>query len=539
MNVQGFHRISLRHVNHFKLPSTLSRTQRRRNLTIGRYIIQLDHTRLRRLRTVAYAATFCATATALIFLTSHELLERDFPSPHEWSYRTRLAWHTANAMQDAEVSLSKIPQWANAARAFDFVLRRSEDLAIDGHGLLVVGELLQDEEGAKTTMLLDMSKVMDISAKPEPWRRGYIDALMGAALAAEYSENMFRDEKTGIVWHKQYIQSEDNPEPPSVKGFKPPLAENCVPVTPSPRAYYNKVLATVGLSDKQFITASLAYANYLSTSNQQVEALNHIHSAISRSLIPLSQSNGPIVDPRTFALRADGSIASINLLTSLTALAVHHVTTGSPQAALPIFLSVVRAYRSTPLHKPTVYNLPFDPFASNGEPFAQLLWAKTKEFIGVVEYPPAPASGNEPLSLRQVDEDCAEAITTTYAAETLWALAPSQHTTALRWTEDAVSAAGTRSVDMNAKGDERERCRTCAEGAMKNWEGMVLAMGARLAVQKEGRTKDKLEQEVKLEQERLSRAMRKVEVWERLWDSKVGKWKLWRSAPESMLISWY
>jgi hypothetical protein len=123
---------------------------------------------------VLWTGTFLVVVMA--FGVHQEYLERKFPSPHEWSWVTRRDFRTTRWGEDDEDGDVSI-NWAQTGHSYRLLLKRLEDPNIDGAGLQD-----QDEGGI---LVAGIGKTgFDISKKPESWRRGYYEVLMGAALLA-------------------------------------------------------------------------------------------------------------------------------------------------------------------------------------------------------------------------------------------------------------------------------------------------------------------------------------------------------------------
>src|SRR6266536_661032 len=130
--------------------------------------------------TVLWTGTFLLLVIA--FGVQQEWLERKFPTPHEWSWVTRknfrsARWDEDHDDADEDTKRNGLVDWARTGEAYRQLLRRLEDPNIDGTGLSD-----QDEGGI---LVAGIGKTgFDISSKPESWRRGYYQVLMGAARSA-------------------------------------------------------------------------------------------------------------------------------------------------------------------------------------------------------------------------------------------------------------------------------------------------------------------------------------------------------------------
>lgn len=471
---------------------------------------------------------------SLAWYTSHELLERDFPSPHEWSFRSRIAWHCAHVMQDIEASPNGVIEWGTVANAFDKLLLRLENEQIDGQGLTSIGR--REAEPLHSNLLLDPAVAFDISSKPEPWRRGYFEALIGAARAAEKLDGLVMDMKSKKVWPVQYVVGPSNPKPkllPPTREYEQPEENNCIRIAPLAGEYYKKILATRGLEEGQLIATELAYAEWLDYAGDHKSAEAHIRSALSRSLDATSNPS-LIINIGTSVIKPNAPMLTQNILNSASSLAVHLASTGQPASALPIFLSVVRAYRSVPIRKPTkLPTLPFNPSAD----LWSLISSYAKGITSLVNFPPPPPTGNEIMASRPGDIDCAEAAATTYAAEVLFAIAPSRQETALTWTKEAVEAAHARSLAVDLEAQERFRCADCALVGLENWESMLIKMVTNsrsdTAKRMVGSWKEK---DWKLEEQVYVQTQHRVESASVPAKIESGKQRLWKFMPTWVLL---
>ena len=147
------------------------------------------------------------------------------------------------------------------------LLRHLEDPKDEGEGLK------EQEDGG--IFIPGAGKAgYDITEKPEPWRRGYWEALMGCAAAAEHLEDRVRDKVRGLVFPVEYMIGPSNPNPkPCPKFMKAaPKEEDCEPAFDRPETYYVKLLTTKGFTTKQRLAAALAYGEYLDGQGQHSAA---------------------------------------------------------------------------------------------------------------------------------------------------------------------------------------------------------------------------------------------------------------------------
>ena len=148
------------------------------------------------------------------------------------------------------------------------MLQRLEDPSIEGAGLTQ-----QIEGGIYIPGAGEAG--YDISAKTEPWRRGYYETLMGCAKAAEHLEGKVLDTTRGKIFSPRCMIGPSNPEPVPLPpwGPGPPLEENCVPAFESPQTFYSKILTTKGFTSKQQVQAAIAYGEWLDFGGRYVDSL--------------------------------------------------------------------------------------------------------------------------------------------------------------------------------------------------------------------------------------------------------------------------
>jgi hypothetical protein len=410
----------------------------------------------------------------LLFITAlgliQEHLEREFPSPRQWKFWTRVLYRQAryNQSDDAARKGSGI-DWARSYDLYEDLLKRLENLDGEGKGLVPQGE-----EGAEILVDGVGRTGYDITSKPEPWRRGYYDTLMGCARGAEHLEGQFKDPTQGIVFPAEYIKGPSNPHPTpldSKSKAKTPLEENCVPAAVGPEVYYTRILTTKGFTDKQRLDAALGYASWLQYKNTPDAAEEVLKWAMDIALSSVPDAGkGTINKDHTLTPTAR---PSSNLLAVTQAIAEHKARQGDLSTALPIFLSLLRARKALPeAPKPKHRDEAWD-----GVVAAALSTAKNLILPPV--YPPPPPDGTRP-PLRDVRERCEEAAIMTYIGEILYASkGRSGREDGLAWTREAVDVAETeiRSGLLGSEGtadaDARKICTECLNTGLENWQKMV------------------------------------------------------------------
>ncbi|KAJ5864400.1 uncharacterized protein N7529_006316 [Penicillium soppii] len=413
-----------------------------------------------------------------------EDIEHSWPTPPEWSWKSRWCLRSAQALQNPEQIGKLMTNWPMVAGYLRELLERLEDPEGEGKGIVEQDEGGFLVEGVGRTGL-------DISAKSEPWRRGYFQALMGAAKAAENLDGWLTDRKQRISAPAEYVVGPSNPRPkPMPAGQKKvPREEDCEEASPSPERFYMKVLTTKGFDTRQKLDAALAYADWLGFKGLGRTAGDMYTWALDIAATGLDGDASKIVDMKTGLLKNNGGdLPSENILRVSTALAVHNAREGNLSTALSLFTSVLKARRNLPsspeLDLP--FSFPAPPQATN-DPFASL-FKSLKTVLIPVEYPEPLPSGDEPPK-RTVASACEEAGLMTYIGEILYA--SSSKETGLAWTRDAVDMAESTVHDLSNSNDRvaRTRCAQCLKVGLENWKTMVSSLVAR-ARQEETESKD-------------------------------------------------
>ncbi|KAK2075354.1 hypothetical protein P8C59_009485 [Phyllachora maydis] len=431
-----------------------------------------------------------ASAGGVTWVLYQEVLERAHPTPREWSFFTR--FHLRTALAEAEVASdpNHLPDWVLAVQLLGAVVERLEDPAIDGQGVRDGPGDSDRPDGAK-----------DVSDMPETWRRGYFEALLAWAWAAEHVDGWVRDRTRNLAFRPEVVIGPSNPHPKPIPygAQSPPREQDCDPIFPSPNQIYLKMLYTEGLSVRQRMHASLAYANWLEYKGLAGPADAAYEEAVRLAASETTAAGPGLLDDETLTLNDAAGPPSANLLTALTALATSRARHGDVDAALPTLVSLLRARRSlpataTPLAPPTsrASDRP-DP------PPADALSRLRQRFLRLVReppYPPPPPPGTAPPA-RDAKALCDEAALQLHIGEILYATAAPARRRArdegLAWTREAVDAAEEQLHRLGrapaaappevaaAHRAARTACRECLAAGLGNWAAMV----ARLARQEE------------------------------------------------------
>ena len=425
------------------------------------------------------------------FGITSELTDREYPHPPEWTFWTRVRWRDIKRMEEPREDTGD-SDWAAVGDGYLQLLKRLEDPMLDGAD---IQPLLQEGdvyiEGVGKTGL-------DVSAKSEPWRRGYHQCLMGLASAAEKREGWVKDTTRGIAFPPEHVIGPSNPNSIPVGPGSPPapLEQNCEPAFDSPATYYMKILTTYGFTNRQRLDAALAYADWLNFKGLPSTAEDMYDWGLDIAMAGLPQSSSDSVDIKTGIISPNADHVSANIIRATTALAAHHAKNGNIAGALPIFLSVLRARRQTASILPTAPSSesPMDTWSSTINAI--------KSFLAPPPYPAPPPTGDEVPERTKV-AICEEAAIMSNIGEILFASStPKAHDEArsgslvstastvlegnnnqqtqefgLAWTRESVDLAEA-TLDSASKDEEaaQTKCIECLAMGVDNWATMIAAM---------------------------------------------------------------
>lgn len=428
----------------------------------------------------------------MAFGLQNEILERRFPSPPEWSMISRINFHSAKNQEYPDPNGSGLTDWASAGQAYGLLLGRLEDTAKDGKDLRPI---LQDEGDI---YVAGVGKAgLDISSKSEPWRRGYYECLVGCAKAAENRDGWVRDTTRNVAFPAEVVIGPSNPRPKPVPfGAKSaPLEENCVPAFESAETFYMRILTTHGFSTRQRLDAALAYADWLDFKGLSSTAEDMYDWGLDIAMGALPEGINNVIDINTGVIDSKATHITSNVLLATTSLAYHHARNNSLAAALPIFLSVLRARRQLPT---SAFQGDLESKPRNDSTFGAFI-SMMKSLIMAPEYPPMPPTGDE-IASRTPAALCEEAGAMAHIGEILFAsssasslasspsytsvgsLIPSTSTASqlksqqsgLSWTREAVDLAESILVSADGRDEEaRDKCSECLAVGMDNWLTMV------------------------------------------------------------------
>jgi len=453
------------------IPTTTRRTERVRYLTTERkqwikYEFKLG------IKYTVYIWIALACAAAGTFAVQQELLERQYPTPHEWRFLTRTRLKSAHAERDRKDA--RVPDWVVIMELVQGVVERLEDPKGDGAG---IADAPSDAPpGTK-----------DISAMPEPWRRGYYEAIMLYAAAAEHLDGWVVDNTRKIVFPPEVVIGPSNPRPkPIPAGAKTaPREEDCKVAYASPDDIYIRILSTEGFSDRQRMDAALAYANYLEFKGVSGPANIMYERALDLAVSSLPPNTPNPIDDKTLVLNDSAGSPTANVVTSLTALATFHARSGNVSLALPILVSILKARRSLPTVDENTSPL-LSPEGSSGSQIGKAVKLIISLFTPP-PYAPPPDDGNTPPT-RDSKELCEEAALLLHIGEIMYTTRAASREEGLAWTREAVDIAeeqlhrlGSATTDRPA----RATCRECLATGLSNWAVMVAKLAREEAAKKE------------------------------------------------------
>ncbi|KAL8945432.1 MAG: hypothetical protein Q9211_000035 [Gyalolechia sp. 1 TL-2023] len=416
----------------------------------------------------------------LLALISVEVYERRYQTPSEWTFRSRSIYRAAHKIEEPDYSSSGVVEWPDIDNNYTSLLSRLEDPDLDGKDLQLPAD---DQDRVWVFGLRQLGftrKGLDVSMKSEEWRRGYYTALMGAARAAEHLDEWVTDRTRGMSCPREYMIGPSNPRPKPVPygAAAAPLEENCDPATEPPQTFYTKILTTAGFSTGQRLDAALAYADYLDWKGLHESAKEIFDWGLDIAMGALPMGANNTVDTQTGIIKRDATFVSENLLKATNALAVHHAQTSNLSAALPIFLSILRARKQL--------SLPYFPEPPPEEPTGvRMIVSFIKWLLVSPSYPPPPPTGDE-APIRSPKAICEESAIMAYIGEIMFASPQTDdksqdisqnQVSGLSWTRDAVDISESTLISMRQDNlDERQVCAECLKTGMDNWSKMVRKM---------------------------------------------------------------
>lgn len=417
-----------------------------------------------------------------------EQKERENPTPAEWSFLTRQALRSARADLDPRrLEVIGFIDYASAGSSFVHVLQNLENREKEGKDVGDGGDIYVPGVGALGH---------DFTAKSWPWRAGYYEVVMGLAKCSQECDDMVLDKTRGIVFPREVMIGPSNPDPRPVPrdGQTAPLEENCTAPFPPPESYYMRILTGTGFTSRQKLNAALAYADWLERKGLQDSAGEMYRWGVDIALgaLPASVSAADLMDGNSGVLKTAAG-ATPNLLLASKALAGHLARNGELSSALPIFLSVLRAYREAPVSS-------FRPSAGSTAGYPD----PPKELLSAIarpqKFPPPPPTGDDPLTRTSNHPSCEESELMLNVGEIIFATAASgkakstSEDEGLAWTRQAVSIAEenlrelqekTRSSVDQEKQPAQKYCRDCLRTGVSNWEVMLERLQSRVETTKD------------------------------------------------------
>ncbi|KAK3940562.1 hypothetical protein QBC46DRAFT_122918 [Diplogelasinospora grovesii] len=429
------------------------------------------------LKYVAYIYAAVAALSAGAFAISQELLERQHPTPHEWSFLTRMRYRGAHCERD-QTDPNRITDWLAIMQWIKGAVERLEDPNVDGSGLKKAPS--DRPRGTK-----------DISAMPESWRRGYYESMMMYAKAAENVDGWVLDKSRNIIFPPEMMHGPSNPRPkPIPPGYKgAPKEEDCEVAFESPDNIYLRILSTEGLTTRQRMDAGLAYASWLEFKGLAGPANIMYEDAVELAASERHHLQADVLDRKSWTLDEKAGPPSANLLTSLTAYATFRARHGDVSSALPMLVSILKARRS-------LSNLPSDEGSSQVSQLAAPVKGSVGDMAKFVinifappAYPPPPGDGTAPPT-RDAKELCEEAALHLHIGEIMYASQAASREEGLAWTREAVDIAEEQLHKLDphpsstAERAARTTCRECLAAGLDNWSHMVARLAREEAAKK-------------------------------------------------------
>jgi hypothetical protein len=394
-----------------------------------------------------------------------EWLERKYPTPHEWGFITRLRFRIAKWGPDRTDWVET--DWVVIGEYAQNVIKRLEDKKIEGAGLaeLTEGGIWIDGIGESG---------YDITAKSEPWRRGYYEALMLGAQAAEQLDDHVVDKTRHLVFPASTVIGPSNPNPRPIPfgSESAPHEKDCERAYDAPETFYMRILTTRGFSSRQKMDAALAYASWLDFKGVPEAAVRMYEWALSLASENVSPVDVPY-DPESYVVRDNARAPSTNILNALTALAAHKARNEDVSTALPILLSVLRARRSLsePQTKSSALSS-YQPEKPSETPWTlDNVLGTVKRLAAPPAYPPPPDDGESP-PVRDGKELCEEAALNLYIGEIIYASKGRED--GLAWTREAVDLSEEQLHKLGPSDVEAKKtCKECLSSGLDNWAKMV------------------------------------------------------------------
>jgi len=404
---------------------------------------------------------------------SQEMLEREYPTPHEWSHITRHRFRGGHCERD-QTDPRRITNWNRVLIWIRGALERLEDPAIDG-------------EGVKDAPSDRPPGTKDISAKPESWRRGYYEAMMLYAKAAEHMDGWVRDKERKILFPPGVMIGPSNPRPkplpPGMTGPRP-KEEDCELAYEPADDIYQRLILTEGLTPQQRMTAMLAYANWLEF-NGEIGPAGILYKDATIAAMYQRMFPAEPVDRNSWTLNEAAGAPSENVLKFLNEYASFKARTGDTSFALPIYVSLLKARKRLPLPDPSS----LASSANHSDSHNQKVLNQVLSLFKPPPYPPPPPDGTAP-PVRDSKELCEEAALSLSIGEILFANAEQTREGGVAWTREAVDMAEEQLHKLGRTRKDRRAYITCCDSmavGLSNWSDMVATLTREEAAKKEAR----------------------------------------------------
>lgn len=345
--------------------------------------------------------------------------------------------------------------WARTGGKYRSSLMRLEDPTGDGKDVEIL-------EGGGA----------DVESKSDAWRTGYVEVLMGCARAAEHLDSMVLDTTRSIVFPKDVVIGPSNPDPRPTPPYmkSAPREEDCKKAFQEPELFYTRILAGKGFTSRERIEAAVAWGNWLTFTGAEESAEETYRWAVD---IAKEAVNPDLVNSKTNILNVGKGEVTENLLLASTALAVHNARKGDVDAALPIFLSILRARRGAPVAPPSAV-----PMEEKADPKGLAL---VRSLLTPPTFPPPPPSGDTPYLRPTPGESCDESELMLYIGEILFATSAAKEV-GVSWTRQAVKIADEElKVLPQTEESQMKKCKECLLTGVGNWEIMLKRLEAEVS----------------------------------------------------------
>ncbi|KAK3363299.1 hypothetical protein B0T25DRAFT_526955 [Lasiosphaeria hispida] len=406
------------------------------------------------------------------------MLERQYPTPHEWTFRTRMGFRGAHCERD-QTDPARVSDWIAIMVWIKGAIDRLEDPSIDGKAL-------------KDTSSDRPPKTKDTTAMSEEWRRGYYESMMMYAKAAEHLDGWVMDKTRNIVFPPDVVIGPSNPnrKPLPIGYTGAPKEEDCEVAYEPANDIYLRIISTEGFTSRQKLEARLAYANWLEFKGTAGPASIVFEEAVEQAISERPSLPAEPLSRDTWTFNEEAGLPSANLLKALTAYATFKARSGDISSALPMLVSILKARRSlltlgsasdpSPVSRRRV---PSDPDENLATKLLRILSA----WVAPPAYPPPPPDGTSP-PVRDAQEMCEEAGLSLNLGEIMYASQPTGREEGLGWTRDAVDVAEEqlhRLTPAAKDRDARTTCRDCLSTGLENWSAMVARLAREEAAKKE------------------------------------------------------